>query len=202
MPKQIHGEEEIYTHEYLWRSATLLLRQAEAHESGSYYYLLSSLLMSYLAFEAFVNFAGYVVLPELWGDERQQFRGKGLEGKLERILTKLPGFVWHKDKRPYRTIKNLQGFRDTVSHGKVLAKQYVREFKEDGSHYSFEHTWDSFISSPASVQEAQSEIKSFCNNLLVELRKYSDHQHLNFNAFEGSLASGSGSTMLTLSDSE
>lgn len=79
LAKQMHGEEEIYTHEHLWRSAAILLRQAEAYTSGSYYYLVSSLLMSCLEFEAFVNFAGYIVLLELWGDERQQFRRKALE---------------------------------------------------------------------------------------------------------------------------
>jgi hypothetical protein len=184
-------EQEIYTHEYLWRSASRLLEHAETNEDGSFDFLLPSLLISYMAFEAFINFSGFVILPDLWKDEKKNFKGKGMEGKLEEIVAVLPSFSWRKGEPPYQKIRNLEEFRYIVSHGKVEATRYVAERKEDGSHFQFQHSWDTYLSVNA-VKSARGNIKSFCQSLLVELRKHSDHLHLNFDAFEGSLASGTG----------
>jgi hypothetical protein len=184
-------EEEIYTHEHLWLSASRLLEHAEARTEESFYFLLPSLLMSFMAFEAFVNFCGFVLLPALWKEEKKHFKGKGIEGKLDKIVARLPNFTWRKGEPPYQRIRNLEDFRDIVSHGKVVATQYVAERKEDGSHFQFKHSWDTYLSVDA-VKSARADIKSFCQSLLVELRKHSDHLHLNFDAFEGSLASGTG----------
>jgi hypothetical protein len=197
MQGPVSVEEEIYSHEYLWRSAAKLLTQAEQQEEGSYYYLLPSLLMSFMAFEAFVNFCGFVLLPELWKDEKKHFKGKGMEGKLETIVAELPGFLWKKGESPYQDIKNLETFRDIVAHGKVIGKKYSVEAEKDGLHYKFIHPWDTYIESVDSVKSARSHIKLFCDSLLIELRKHSDHPHVIFKAFEGSLASGSGMARLT-----
>jgi hypothetical protein len=155
-------EEEIYTHEYLWRSASMLLEKAEAEEEASYHFVLPSLLISFMAFEAFINFCGFVLLPELWKEEKKYFKGKGIEGKLKVIVDRLPSFSWRKGEPSYQRIKNLENFRDIVAHGKVVATQYVAEQKEDGSHFRFKHAWDSYLSVDA-VKNARADIKSFVN---------------------------------------
>jgi hypothetical protein len=157
-------EEEIYTHEYLWRSASLLLQKAEEEADPSYHFLLPALMMSFMAFEAFVNFCGFVLLPEVWKEEKKHFKGKGIEGKLAVIIDKLPNFSWRKGELPYQRIKNLETFRDIVAHGKVLASQYVAERKEDGSHFQFKHVWDQYMS-VAYVKERRAAISSFCQSL-------------------------------------
>lgn len=185
-------EEEIYTHEYLWRSASALLVSAENEEHLSYRFLLPSLLMSFMAFEAFVNFAGFALLPELWADEKIHFKGKGIDGKIELITTKIPSFQFKKGEALYQRIKSLENFRDAVSHGKVLATQYLVEHKSDGSHFRFNHVWDKYLSIGA-VNAARADIKEFCQSVTVAARKTSDHHlHFHFDAFDGSLASGSG----------
>jgi hypothetical protein len=194
MTKSVSVEEEIYTHEFLWRSSSLLLEKAKAEEHAAYKLLIPSLLMGYLAFEAFVNFCGFVLLPERWKKEKEHFKGRGVEVKLEEIMTKLPAFPWQKQKgqRPYQAIKKMQRFRDMVAHGKVKATKYVAEAQEDGRHFRFTHDWEIYMSVEA-VEDARADIKSFCQSLLVEMRKVSDDPHLIFNAFEGVLASASGS---------
>ena len=193
MTKLVSVKEEIYTHEFLWRSSSLLLEKAKAEEEAAYKLLIPSLLVGFLAFEAFVNVCGFVLLPEIWEEEKKHFRGKGIEGKLEVIMTKLPAFPWQKQKgqRPYQAIKELEGFRDMVAHGKVKATEYVAEAQEGGRHFRFTHDWDIYMSVEG-VEDARANKKSFCQSLLVEMRKVSDHLHLNFDAFEGSLASASG----------
>jgi hypothetical protein len=191
MPKLIAVDEEIYTHEILWRSSSNLLLQAEADEEKAHYFLMPALLISFLAFEAFVNFCGHVLLPNLWKEEKKNFQGKGLEGKLGAVLKRLPAFRWAKDSPPYQTIKNLEAFRHMVAHGKVVASAYVAEQKDDGRHFRFEHAWDEYLSLEA-VISARNEIKAFSESVLLEARKASDHPHLVFPAYEGPLASGSG----------
>jgi len=184
-------DEEIYTHEYLWRSSSRLLACSEAYAEDPFYFLLPSLLMSFMAYEAFINFCGFVILPELWKEEKKGFKGKGIDGKIGKIVAELPNFAWGKGEPPYQRIVNLEDFRDIVVHGKVVATQYVAERKEDGSHFQFKHSWDTYLTIDA-VKTARADIRTFCQSLLVELRKHSDHPHLIFDAFEGVLASGVG----------
>jgi hypothetical protein len=147
-----------------------------------------------MAYEAFINFCGFAILPDLWEEEKKHFKGKGIEGKIEAIVGELPNFTWRKGESPYQRIANLEDFRDIVAHGKVVGASYVAERKEDGGHYTFKHSWDTYLSIEA-VNLARANIKEFCQSLLIELRKKSDHHpHLNFDAFEGVLASGQGSS--------
>lgn len=142
--------------------------------------------MSFMAFEAFVNFCGFVLLPKMWKEEKSHFKGKGTEGKLKVIVDKLPDFKWYKDQAPYQRIKALESFRDLVAHGKVVSSQYDAEQRLDGDYIRFDHDWDGYLSLDA-VKNSRDDIKSFCQSLLVELRKASDHPHLNSEVFEGSL---------------
>ena len=193
MPTLATVEEEIYTHEYLWRSATALAKRFLEDASDSHHLLLPTLLTSIMAFEAFVNFAGYVVCPELWAEEKKNFRGKGISGKLGAISKQLPEFAWNPGRMPYQELARLITFRDLVAHGMVQNNQYLAERKAHGTHFTFSHEWDSYLT-PTGVTSAMEKIKEYCQSLLVEIRKTSDHLHLSFNAFEGSLASASSSS--------
>jgi len=186
--------EEVYPHEFLWRSASALLKKAEAEERARDYLLLPSLLVSFMAYEAFVNFCGFALLPKVWAKEKENFKGRGIEAKLEALILKLPSFSWQKGKPPYQNVKRLEEFRDMVAHGKVTASTYVAQEKDDGSHFRFQSLWSDYISVEA-VKAFRSDLKSFCQSLVVELRKASDHPHLNHDAFEGSLASGTSSSV-------
>lgn len=189
MPKLCTVQEEIYTHEYLWRSSNVLTEMVESEDDNSYLFILPAILTTFLAYEAFINFCGYVLLPELWTKEKENLKGKSLEFKLEKICTKLPQFSWFKGKRPYSTIKNLSEFRNLVAHGKVQVNEYVIEQKQDATHFTFEHKWDAYLTKEQLIL-FRTDVKMFCESLLVHMRELSDHPHTIFTAFEGSLASG------------
>ena len=192
MEKAVSVHEELYAHEYLWRCSSFLLEKAKAEGAAPYKLLIPSLLMGFLAYEAFVNFSGFVLLPKMWKDEKKNFKGKGIEGKLEVIVKELRTFSWQKGLRPYQAIEKLEGFRDMVAHGKVKPTEYVAEAQEDGGHFRFTQDWDIYMS-VKKVEDARADIKSFCQSLLVEMRKKADNLHLTFDAFEGPLASARGS---------
>lgn len=145
MSKLCFVEEKMYTHESLWRSSTALAERLNIDADDTHHLLIPALLSTLIAYEAFVNFAGFVLLPSLWSDEKKNFKGKGLEGKLEAIACELTYFEWRKGESPYQNVKRLEAFRDLVAHGKVQVSGYVAEQKGDGSHFRFEHAWDNYL---------------------------------------------------------
>lgn len=181
--------EEIYTHEYLWRSGMAIIGRIEANADDTYHLLLPALLVTYLAYEAFINFTGHVLLPELWSHEKEKFRGKPLEYKIELIATKLPSFDWRKGERPYQSLRQLSAFRDLVAHGKVHVNEYFAEPRDDGTHFSFRHAWDEYLTRDQ-ILRFREDTEAFCNSLLASMRQASKHPQIQFPAFDGPLASG------------
>ena len=196
MANQVEIEEVNYPHEYIWRSACELLKYAETQHAVSYYFLLSSLLMYFMAYEAFLNYCGHSLRPELWEHEKANFKDKGMEGKLKAIIGKLPDFSWRKHERPYITILKLNEYRDLVAHGKVVSYKYQTMRAADGIDFKFAMPWDEYITIEYAAM-AKNDIKNFCQSILIEMRKISDHHlHLIHDAFEGSLGSAIGSDVL------
>src|SRR5262245_34249339 len=158
MPKKMSVSEEIYTHKYLWRAANFLLEEAKLNERRSHYFLLSSLFMAYAAFEAFINFSGYILLPAIWSEEKKHFKGQGdsTEKKISKLLKVLTDLEWKKGERPYQTIRKIRRFRNIVAHGKVKSSQYetVSSGDTDMSYIKWKHDWDSFIS----IKEVENSI--------------------------------------------
>jgi hypothetical protein len=193
MAQEMVQHEEIYTHEYLWRMASAVFTEAKVKEKQADYFTLTALLMYYSAFEAFINFCGYILLPEVWADERNYFKGKdsGTDAKIAKLQEKLPDFVWQKGKRPYHTIHNLKTLRDSMVHGKVQASSYETVFRGDGMHIKWKLSWNTFVSTQK-AESAIQDIKAFCETLRESMRKQSDHLHLIFPAFEGPLGTSEG----------
>lgn len=194
--RPIKVSEEVYTHEYLWRAAETLHKHASL-DRRHFYYRLSALMMAYLAFEAFINFIGEVMCPDLWAHEKDAFRGKGdaIEAKIGAIVRQFPGYEWRKGEFPYQDVKKLKRFRDLVAHGKVIRSEYIAFPNDDEINFRWTHEWDEFIE-PEQVARSISSVKTFSQSLLIEARKYCDEPHLLFDAFEGALASAEGTSRL------
>jgi hypothetical protein len=192
--REVHVSEVIYTHEYLWRAAQSLHKHPVVDEK-IYYYRLASLMMTHLAFEAFVNFLGEVVCPQKWAIEKETFRGRGdtIEAKISDIVLRLPGYEWRKGERPYQDIKKLKRFRDLVAHGRVVRGEYVTIAKEDEVDFRWSHEWDEFTE-PAVIASSMASVKTFCQSLIIAARMHFDEPHLLFGAFEGPLASAEGTS--------
>ena len=113
---------ESFTHRILWTCALHQLRAGEKTDiDGAQWFLLSALLTAYLAYEAYLNFLGDRLAPDVWRREKEFFRKppyQGINGKLEFILETLVSPKVNKGARPYQTIAWLENFRDLVVHGK------------------------------------------------------------------------------------
>ena len=173
MAKKLVVSEELFTHRYLWNTAIFLLKTARPQED-SFPFLLPALLVAYAAYEAFIDYCGQILYPEVWAHEKAFFKGKGdaVEAKVAKLLEFLPDVQWEKGKRPYQTIKRLKNFRDMTVHGKVIATRYITEEKPDMTHYKWRHPWDKFLTI-GKVETSMHDIRSFCGLLVESIRRRS-----------------------------
>lgn len=82
---------------------------------------LVAVTFAFHAFEAYINFAGEHLAPDLWADEQNSFRKdpyRGWKGKLRKVL-ELTNVPWEPDARPLKTVIELQELRDSIAHGKA-----------------------------------------------------------------------------------
>jgi hypothetical protein len=191
MRRPVTIAEEIYPHEYLWRSSTRLLKEIEhSSKAKRQHLILPALLTTLVAFEAFVNFCGFVLLPEMWSDEKLNFKGKPFDSKLAAVVEQLPGFKWDKGARPYQTLSDLFRFRDIVVHAKVHTSTYETDAADESFHIQWNHPWDDFFKVEA-VERAREDVLAFSQTIIEAMRSVSNHPHVHFDAYDGSLASAS-----------
>jgi hypothetical protein len=119
MLKTTYEGEEL-THRLLWRIVEQNAKIAAQCEEGWFYPVLVCEVFAFHAIEAYINFIGDRIAPEIWNDERNYFRKepyRGWDGKLRKIL-ELVGLSYERDKPPMSTIMELRNIRDLIAHGK------------------------------------------------------------------------------------
>ena len=133
VPMTVHEVEgEVFTHQYLWNCASLLLSQPESESPSDGYFRMSGMVMTYFAYEAYLNLIGAHIDPETWKNEREffsKFPYRGTDGKLKWICEKI-GVNIDRGKRPYITIRELKRLRDFLAHGKREVYGYEVEIEK------------------------------------------------------------------------
>jgi hypothetical protein len=115
---QYEGEE--LTHRLLWRIVEQNAKMASECAEGSIYPILVCEVFAFHTIEAYINFIGGLIAPEIWNDERNYFRKepyRGWDGKLRKILG-LVDLSYDDDKPPMSTVLELRNIRDLIAHGK------------------------------------------------------------------------------------
>jgi len=115
---------EKHTHKILWNSARLNYALAESDERNSKYLFLSSMVMQFFAFEAYLNYLGKIIAEDVWDIERTFFSKdpfRGTFGKyifLSKLLL-LPKPIFTRGNG--QALKVLSEIRNTAAHGKLEA---------------------------------------------------------------------------------
>lgn len=120
-----------YTHRLLWQIVEQQAAFARERDREWVNLSLVAVTFAFHALEAYVNFAGEHLAPDLWADEQNSFRKdpyRGWKGKLRKIL-ELTNVPWEPDARPLKTIIELQELRDSIAHGK--AERFSGTFDHD-----------------------------------------------------------------------
>jgi len=176
MGRGFEVKEAIFTHRCLWKSSSALASLLEADEAANKHLIIPALVVTAMAFEAFLNCCGIFLLPEQWANEREEFRGQGVEGKLAAIAGRVPHFEARKGEEPYQSIRKLIDFRDAIAHGKVKRYRYRTESLDDWRDLT---TWElpngaNVSLSREAVQKARNNILSYCDGLWIAMRDLHD----------------------------
>lgn len=127
-------EHRSYTHRYLWRTAIGLFELSKGEVRRPDYLHLSCMVMTFFALEAYLNFLGEILFPEVWKDERTFFNTppyKGTMGKLAYLADHCGMSQLDKSRRPYQTVKNLHKIRDFMAHGRMEVIRKEVTFRPD-----------------------------------------------------------------------
>ena len=95
---------------------------------------VSAALLATAAFEAYLNFVGQAILPEVWKSERSFFSSanyRGTFGKLKRIAEELNYVLPSTGRRPYSGARELQSLRDKLVHARPKRENYSVLHRED-----------------------------------------------------------------------
>jgi len=131
---KIEGEN--FTHKSLWSVVDRQIENAEARQAGSLFDLLPAMVFALLSFEAYLNFLGERLAPEIWRDERNFFKKvpyRGFEGRVRKVFELCKTPEMDRAERPYSTIWKLKELRDLIAHGKSEKISMTLEHQDDAS---------------------------------------------------------------------
>lgn len=107
-------------HRHLWEIVEEQAGIAAEREREWFRPTLVAMVFAFHTVEAYLNYVGEKLAPDIWADERNYFRKesyRGWEGKLRKVL-ELVGIAWTPDERPLKTTLELRDLRDLIAHGK------------------------------------------------------------------------------------
>jgi hypothetical protein len=125
MPKaRVSKKRTVKMYVELWQGSAILLKRAEFDPQGSYWVLMSALLLTAFTFEAYLNHIGPMMF-KTWSALESL---SPLE-KLEVVCEKL-GISFPAGERPRQSIVTLFKFRNALAHGKneTLSTSELREY--------------------------------------------------------------------------
>lgn len=116
---KIDGES--FLHRELWRVVEMQSEIVkDRQERDAFSTDLIAMVFAFHTVEAYLNFLGGLLAPEIWKNERKYFRKepyRGFEGKLRKVM-ELVSLEWDESNRPLKTILELKDLRDSIAHPK------------------------------------------------------------------------------------
>ncbi|MGO9094610.1 MAG: hypothetical protein ACLQGV_05250 [Bryobacteraceae bacterium] len=108
-------------HRLLWRIVEAEAKLANRREKGWRDPTLVAMVFAFHAVEAYLNYVGEQLAPEVWRREREFF-GKepyrGWDGKLRKVMELVDLPPPDRGARPLKTILDLRELRDWIAHGR------------------------------------------------------------------------------------
>jgi hypothetical protein len=121
-----------FPHRHLWIVANEL-RERLAEEPEAIRTLgIVTLLLLHNCFEGYLNYAGELLLPMEWAEERvvlREERYRGVMGKYLRLADEL-GVPVDRGCRPYTTVRTLKSWRDGIVHPKIERQSKLVGFSD------------------------------------------------------------------------
>jgi hypothetical protein len=190
-------EGERFLHKELWRVVERQFEHAAAHPTGSLYDYLVAMVFAFHTLEAYLNFVGERLAPELWQDERNFFRNepyRGFDGKLRKVLELVELPEPDRESRPYSTVWLLKGLRDLIVHARPERFRSVIEHTADDQP-SLHHTPLDGLVTVENAARAREDVAQFIETIHAHAKPKLAHDlWFGAQAFHGPLQYSSGHT--------
>lgn len=156
------GQREVRTFAYLAHGADVLIMKTEQNPKGSYYTIMSSLMLIAFTFEAYINHLGNEKI-KFW-EEIESIKVMDKYSVLCKELNIFPNFRC----RPYQTLKSLFKFRNSIAHGKSKILEETKAVRSQDDPYA--HTprteWEEYCKLD-NAKRAKEDI----NKIIIELHE-------------------------------
>lgn len=127
-------EGERFVHKELWRVVLRQFEHAKKVPRGAFYDKLVAMTFTFHALEAYLNYVGEKLAPDIWKDERNYFKRtsyRGFDGRIRKVFELADLVEPSRDERPYKSVWLLKGLRDLMAHGKTEKIEIVFEHGAD-----------------------------------------------------------------------
>jgi len=124
------SEGEEYLHKETWQVVNRQFERPEDSRTGAMYDDLVAMVFAFHTLEGYLNFVGDKVLPEMWRNERKEFKETGITGKLAAVLEACGLEPFEKGRRPYSTVQALKKLRNSIAHPKTYKPKCRKVYSE------------------------------------------------------------------------
>jgi len=157
----------VHTYSELWHASRCVLDLGLTNPSGSSWQFLSSIILTALAFEAYLNHVGPTTIGCWSGLERLSPWSK-FELLCETLGVKFSGGP---DKRPLQTLSKLLDFRNTIAHGRsvtIQPKPELRDVNAKLDSYLGERplvAWERLVQTEQFAKRARDDVKAVLKSI-------------------------------------
>jgi hypothetical protein len=155
--EETEGEE--YLHKDTWRVVKRQFDRPEDSRKGALYDDLVAMVFSFHTLEGYLNFVGDKISPQLWKNEREEFKKTGILGKLAAVLDRCELEPFEKSGRPYATVKALKKLRDSIAHPKTHKPKTTTVYSEGKKRPLFPKTYLETLVSHEKAARARDDVR-------------------------------------------
>lgn len=156
---------------------------------------LVAMVFAFHAAEAYLNYVGLKIAPEIWENEREHFKKSGFPGKLREVMERVE-LTWAPGRRPLQTVLQLKKLRDAIAHGKP-ERRAGRVKHEEGTEARYPRfTLRSLFTPKEKMEKAVQDVEQLGNEIqkLARRKLKVEDPFFGKEAFRGPLSYSSRST--------
>lgn len=158
-----HDSEDL-PHRLMWAIVEEQRTVAEERERDWSNAALVAMVFSFHAMEAYLNYVGLRLAPEIWENEREHFRKTGFKGKLREVMNRA-GLGWASGKRPLQTVLELEKLRNAVAHGRPEKRTGKILYAEDSEPPYPVFTLRSMFTPKQKMSKAVHDVEQLANEI-------------------------------------
>lgn len=190
--EETEGEE--YFHEDVWCVVQRQIEYAEANSKGALYDDLTAMIFAFHAIEGYLNYLGEKIAHDVWCDEKTEFKGNNVTGKLAVLCERCGLAEPNYGKRPYSTIVELKKLRNAVVHPKTRKINCKVEYSEHKPPPLFRKSYLSEVVSHCKAIRARDDVNDIADKLHTAAREKFPKAQLTSRALGGIMALYGGTT--------